>query len=79
MGPAGDDDERAHVEDNEIWHGSGARVAVMDESIQMRGPIIAEAGSKWPDVRGASRFGVRSFGIPIVTDSGGTANHFQES
>ena len=50
----------------------------MHESIQKRGPTIAETGSKWPDVRGAY-FGVRSFGIPIVTDSGGTANDFKDS
>ena len=51
----------------------------MDESIQKRGPIIAEAGSKWRDVRVASRFGVRSLKIPIDTDSGGTANDFKDS
>ena len=56
----------------------GARVAVMDESKQKRGLIIAETGSKWADVRGAY-FGVRSFGIPIDTDSGGTANDFEDS
>ena len=37
----------------------------MDESIQKRGPRIAETGSTRPDVRGAFRFGVRSVGIPI--------------
>ena len=63
----------------EFWHGTGARVAVMDESIQKRGPIIAVTGSKWPDVRGASRFGVRSLGVPIDTDSGGTASDFKDS
>ena len=77
MGPAGDDDARANFEDHEIWHGAGARVAVMDESMQKRGPIIAVTGSKWPDVRGASRFRIRSWGIPIDTDSGGTANDFK--
>ena len=79
MGPAGDNDARANFEDHEIWHGAGARVAVMDESIQKRGPIIAVTGSKWPDVRGASRFRIRSSGIPIVTDSEGTANDFKDS
>ena len=50
----------------------------MDESIQKKGPIIAETGSNWPDVRGAY-FGVRSLKIPIDTDSGGTANDFKDS
>ena len=50
----------------------------MDEYIQKRGPIIAETGSKGADVRGAF-FGVRSFGTPIDTDSGGTANDFKDS
>ena len=79
MGPAGDNDARANFEDHEIWHGAGARVAVMDESIQKRGPIIAVTGSTWPDVRGASRIGIRSLRIPIDIDSGGTANDFKDS
>ena len=52
--------------------------AVMDESIQKRGPIIAETGSLWPDVRGASRFGVRSLGYRLIPIQEDTAYDFKD-